>query len=178
MMWTLVLSSGAVFLGVFALEMSVLPAQREGHAWADPAAALVSVIGWRWGALAGFGSGMLIGLFEDCLVSRFIGNRAIGLAMVGAVAGGLRRVIERDAFFSLSVVGAVACVAGDLASYASLWILNLRLSTEFLVTRILPYQAVSGAVLVLPADAVVNLLMKQHAWAARRRPGAKMGTRG
>ncbi len=178
MIWTVVLSCVLSLLGVFALEMSILPAQSAGHAWADPLAALVSAIGWHWGSVAGFASGMCLGLLEDCLVCRFIGHRAVGLAVTGLVSGGLRKVIERDAFFSMSFIGAVACVTGDVATYASLWVQNLRLSPRFLITQILPYQALSGALLVLPADALLNLIVRQYAWAVRRRPAARLGTRG
>lgn len=178
MIWTVVLSCVLSLLGIFALEMSVLPAQSAGHAWADPLAALVSAIGWHWGSVAGFASGICLGLLEDCLVCRFIGHRAVGLAVAGLVSGGLRKVIERDAFFSMSFIGAVACVMGDVATYASLWIQNLRLSLRFLVTQILPYQALSGALLVLPADALLKLIVRQYAWAVRRRPAARLGTRG
>ncbi|MBE3518870.1 MAG: hypothetical protein IMW97_01040 [Firmicutes bacterium] len=178
MIWTVVFSGALLLLGVFALEMSILPAQLGGHAWADPLAALVSAVGWRWGSAAGFASGTCLGLLEDCLVCRFIGHRAVGLALAGLVSGASRKLIERDAFFSLSMVGAVACVTGDLATYAALWIQNIRLSPRFLITQILPYQALSGALLVLPADVLINLIVRQYVWAVRRRPAAGLGTRG
>jgi len=179
MIWMVVLSCVVALLGIFALEMSVLPVQVGGHAWADPLSALASAIGWRWGPVAGFTSGLCLGFLEDCLVSRFIGHRAIGLAVVGLVSAGLRRVIERDAFFSMSLIGAVACVTGDVASYASLWLQNLRLSLQFLFTEILPYQALSGALLVLPADALLNLIVREYVWAVRRpRRTIKLGAKG
>lgn len=177
-MWTLALSCGTVLVGLFALEMSVLPAQADGHAWADPAAALVSAIGWRWGTLAGFVSGFAVGLLEDCLVSRFIGLRAIGLAVTGCVSGGLRQVMDRDALFAMSFAAAMACVAGDVAVYVCLWLLNLRLNPQFLLRRILPYQAASGAVLVVAGDVLVGLLARQYLWALRKRPRRRMGALG
>ncbi|MGE5580027.1 MAG: rod shape-determining protein MreD [Bacillota bacterium] len=119
---------------------------------------LAASLGWASGLWMSFPLGFVLGLLEDLIFGRALGQRAISLAVASMTASLLRRFVNPDSALSKALVAVISAVLADAAGFATLRAMGIEIGLQYSVRMILPATAAWSLILILPIDALQRRL--------------------